>query len=273
MAQSISYREHQVHLYSEGKGEKILFLHGWPNNANLWQQQVAALKEQYQVLSLDWLGFGQSDHPLNHTYTFTSMKEILATVLDELLQPGEKVTLVAHDIGGPPALLWASEHPERLQRLILLNTIFYPLQTKLDALSDRILHTPLLRDMFVSRLGLKQVLRTNVKSRYPELSARIHQLVEDFLKVPQRVRQKTILEPVGMGRSQETLRLPALFGALAVPKFLIIADRDPLLYAHMKRLQEAFPEVPVYPLPGCSHYIPLDQPAELNAHLQSILKE
>jgi haloalkane dehalogenase len=80
MRTSIAYKTYQIHCTIEGKGETLVFLHGWPTHAKLWEAQIAARKKDYRTIAFDWLGFGQSDKPLDHSYTFTHKKEILATL-------------------------------------------------------------------------------------------------------------------------------------------------------------------------------------------------
>ena len=155
MAHTLTFKGHKVSYYLEGSGESLLFLHGWPTNALLWSDQVAALNDRYRCIRLDWLGFGASDKPQDYRYSFTHKKELLDKLIGEILPGEEKVNLIAHDIGGPATILWASEHPERVKRLILLNTVIYPTKTPLDATSEFILHTPLLRDLFVSPFGIR----------------------------------------------------------------------------------------------------------------------
>ncbi|MEL6972683.1 MAG: alpha/beta fold hydrolase [Bacteroidota bacterium] len=143
MQHRITYQDYQIAAYSQGEGETIIFLHGWPTNAQLWQAQVEALHSNYRVITFDWLGFGASDKPTEHTYTFTAQEEILDVVINELVSIDEKVTLIGHDIGGPPTILWASENPERIARLILLNTVLYTLKTPLDAFSEYRFESPI----------------------------------------------------------------------------------------------------------------------------------
>ncbi|MEM6807371.1 MAG: alpha/beta fold hydrolase, partial [Bacteroidota bacterium] len=146
MKKRIPFQKFHIQTYTEGEGESILFLHGWPTNAGLWDAQAEELSKDFTLHRIDWLGFGQSDKPSDIAYTFSLMKDCLSAVLDNLLEKDEKISLIAHDIGGPPSLLWASEHPERVKRLILLNTVLYPLKTPLDALSEIILGLPILKN-------------------------------------------------------------------------------------------------------------------------------
>lgn len=248
----------------EGSGQAIVLLHGWPTNSRLWTSQVEALRDDHKVITFDWLGFGASDKPRDHHYTFTAKKEVLATVLSELLEEGEKVTLVAHDIGGPPAILWASENEERVDRLILLNTILYTFKTKLDAFSEVLLTLPMIKDWFVSPWGLRQVMRTNTRSRGKALNQKIEEILAPYVHVANDIKRKTLQEPMEEGRRNEIKGLSERFGKINAPKYLVMAKQDPLCYAHIKKLSEENPEVPAFTIKNCGHFMPVDRPEALN---------
>jgi len=255
----------------EGKGESIVFLHGWPMHSGLWKAQVEHLKADYRVITLDWLGFGQSDKPKDLPYTFTQHKECLDAVLTSVLGEEEKVTLVGHDIGGPPAILWASEHPNRVRRLILLNTVVYLFKTPLDMLSELALETPILRDIFVSRLGLYIVMKILSRNRSKETKERLQEVIRPYKELKSEVKWKTILLPLKVGRQEEMVALSNQFKELKIDKHIIIARKDPLCYAHIKRLSEDNPEVPTHFIEHSGHFISIDRPKELNKVLTEIL--
>lgn len=271
MKHTVSYQSHQIAAYSEGEGDVLLFLHGWPTNAQLWEAQVEALQQTHRVITLDWLGFGASDKPADHHYTFTDQKEQLNTIIAALVPPDQKVTLVGHDIGGPPTILWASENPNRVAQLILLNTILYPFKTPLDAFSEVILSTPILRDIFVSPLGLRLVMQTNTRQSGKELQQKIRAILRPYTQAPAHHKRRTLVSPMHHGRKDETLTISQKFRELKAEKHLIIAKKDPLCYAHIKRLSEENPDVPAHHLDDCGHFIPIDRPEALTRALKSIL--
>jgi len=260
-----------IHHETTGSGPAICLLHGWPTNAHLWDAQVAALKDSYKVITLDWPGFGRSDKPIDFDYSFTNMKMHLDAVLSKALAPAEKVTLVAHDIGGPPAILWTSENEHQVERLILLNTVIYPFKTKLDALSERILHIPLLRDLFVSRFGWRRVLSTMTESKGAELNQRIQAILDAHGPIPKSVKRNSLLKPLETARAKEFLFLAEVFQKLNVNKYLVIAQNDLLCYEHIHRLQLENPDLPSYLLEDCGHFLQIDRPQEVSRILLEIM--
>lgn len=267
----VTHQGHQVVYYTTGEGPLLVALHGWPTNARLWDAQVAALQGRYRVLTLDWLGFGQSDQPKAHAYSFTDQVAILDQVLAQALGPDEQVTLLAHDIGGPPAILWAAAQPHRVRQLVLLNTILYPFSTPTETFSQVLFHTPLLNRLLMSRFGLTQILTTNTRSRDGNYRQRVQDILDHHAHWDPTVRIQTITQPVHGGKTRELPTLAQTLADLSVPKQLIVAKGDPLCYAYMQRFMEAQPEVAVQVLDRCGHYMPLDRPQALNVILEEVL--
>ena len=271
MTTKIAHQNHQINCTIEGNGEAVLFLHGWPTNARLWNSQVEAFKNGYKVITIDWLGFGTSDKPVAYHYTFAKMQEILDAVLSQILEKEERVNIVAHDIGGPPAILWAHQNPDRLQRLILLNTVIYPFSTALDQMSHLFFKIPLIREMIVSRFGLNCLMQSLTSSGIRQVQNSIKEILDSHENSNSRVKLKTILEPLHEGKQNEFHQLANKFATINGKKCLIIARQDPLCYKHIQKLSDDNPDVPAYIIEKCGHYIAIDKPAELNKILGNIL--
>ncbi|MEM6766482.1 MAG: alpha/beta fold hydrolase [Bacteroidota bacterium] len=271
MSFHISYQGHTIHVSLHGQGPPLLFLHGWPTNGRLWKEQVAAFSTSHTVLTLDWLGFGKSDKPEGFSYTFSSQKEQLDAVIRAAGWGEEKVSLIVHDIGGPPAILWAHEHPTQVKRLVLLNTVLYPLKTPMDAMSELLFSTPGISHLLLSPFGLRYILKSNTRSKRPLLGSRIREVLTDFQHTSISHKRNSIHHPMSEGRKQELLTLAKLFKALPLEKHLIIAKEDPLCYAHIHKLSLENPDVPTHYIQKCGHYMPLDRPGELTKILERIL--
>lgn len=110
----------RMHYVDEGAGAPVLFVHGTPTWSFEWRHLIRGLASSHRCIAPDHLGFGLSERPESFPYT----PEAHARNLDELvakLDP-EPFTLVVHDFGGPIGLPLRLQHPERVKRLVLLNT-------------------------------------------------------------------------------------------------------------------------------------------------------
>lgn len=122
----------RYHALDEGEGPPVVMLHGNPTWSFYFRNLVRALRPDHRTLVPDHIGCGLSDKPsdAHYDYTLASRIDDLEAFLDhpELeLDPEARITLVAHDWGGMIAMGWAVRHPERVARIILMNTAAFHL--------------------------------------------------------------------------------------------------------------------------------------------------
>jgi len=111
----------RVHYVDEGQGEIILCLHGEPSWSFLYRKMIPPLSKNHRVIAMDFIGFGRSDKFRNtEDYSFQMHKATLKAFIEGLDLNG--ITLVVQDWGGLIGLTVATELPERIARLVILNT-------------------------------------------------------------------------------------------------------------------------------------------------------
>jgi haloalkane dehalogenase len=110
-----------AHL-DEGDGAPVIFFHGEPTWSFLWRKVIPPVRDAgFRCLAPDLVGFGRSDKPTDvDFYSYDRHCELAATLLEDLDIRG--ATVVVHDWGGPIGLRLAVEHPERIERLVILDT-------------------------------------------------------------------------------------------------------------------------------------------------------
>ena len=95
---SEEFRGHRIHVFEQsGEGPPLLLLHGFPSSSYDWLPLLERLEGRH-VLAFDFLGFGLSDKPRNHIYTLGWQADLTEELVRRHL-PGEKVSLLAHDMG------------------------------------------------------------------------------------------------------------------------------------------------------------------------------
>ena len=123
--------KHEVHLsqgtirYREdGTGEPLLFVHGVLVNGSLWRKVVPRLSKDFRCIVPDW-PFGAHDTPLDPNADL-SPPALAQMIVDFMDAAGlESVTLVGNDTGGALCQLVATEHPDRVSRLVLTSCDVY----------------------------------------------------------------------------------------------------------------------------------------------------
>jgi haloalkane dehalogenase len=111
----------RMHYVDEGSGEPVLMLHGEPTWAFLYRKLIPPIAGVARALAPDYFGFGRSDKPTrmeDYSYDFHCASiERFADDLDL-----HDITVVVQDWGGPIGLRLAVERPDRVARLVILNT-------------------------------------------------------------------------------------------------------------------------------------------------------
>ena len=112
---------HRVAYRDTGAGEVLLLLHGLGGSSASWCALVPKLSKRYRVIAPDLLGHGQSDEPHgDYSYSPITFATMLRDLLDTL--GITKVTVVGHSLGGAVAMLFAHQHRDYCERLVLINS-------------------------------------------------------------------------------------------------------------------------------------------------------
>lgn len=111
------------HYLDEGQGEPILMVHGNPSWSFYYRKIVKALRENYRCIVPDHIGMGYSDKPDDSAYDYTLQRRVddLCALMDSL-NLDQPLTLMVHDWGGMIGMAYAVRNPEKIKRLIILNT-------------------------------------------------------------------------------------------------------------------------------------------------------
>jgi haloalkane dehalogenase len=110
----------------EGEGPPVVMLHGEPSWSFIWRNVLPAIRDAgFRCIAPDHAGFGRSDKPLESSWhSLEPHVELTARLLEEL--DLHDVTLVVHDWGGPIGMSVALSHPDRIARIVTLDTVLDP---------------------------------------------------------------------------------------------------------------------------------------------------
>lgn len=113
----LDWHGEQVAYLEEGAGEVILLLHGIAGSSRTWRSLIRPLSRNYRVIAPDLLGHGDSTKPRSD-YSLGALSVLVRDILDQL--GVTRATVVGHSLGGGIAMQFAYQHPEYVQRLVLL---------------------------------------------------------------------------------------------------------------------------------------------------------
>jgi haloalkane dehalogenase len=111
----------RMHYLDEGSGPAVLLLHGEPTWSYLYRTMIPELVPAARAIAPDYFGFGRSDKPLRvEDYSYDFHVRSIERLVDEL--DLREATVVVQDWGGPIGLRLAVERPDRIGKLVILNT-------------------------------------------------------------------------------------------------------------------------------------------------------
>jgi haloalkane dehalogenase len=104
-----------------GRTPAIVAMHGFPDDSRIYDRLIGPLGPQ-RVVTFDWIGYGRSSRRDSGESSAIGRQQELLAVFDDLKL--EQAVLVGHDASGPEAIQFALAHPQRVARLVLLNTYY-----------------------------------------------------------------------------------------------------------------------------------------------------
>ena len=110
----------RLHYVEAGQGEPVVLIHGLNASTFSFRYTIPELAQSYRVVALDLQGFGYSERPAGADYSLTALAEQVARVMERL--GIERATVVGHSMGGAVAMRLAIGFPERVARLVLVNS-------------------------------------------------------------------------------------------------------------------------------------------------------
>lgn len=267
-----------MHFVDEGNGEPLVLVHGDPTWGYLWRKFISPLARRRRCIVPDHMGMGKSGVP-EEPYPYRLHHHVvnLESLLLHLDLRG--MTLVLHDWGGPVGLGVAMRHPERIKRLVLMNTWAFapwpggPFPRLLELIrSDRGERFVLEKDGYVepALLGtthhperLTPAVLRGFRAPFPTPGAR-RALLCWSRDIPVCEADASYGE---MKRIEEGL--PRLADK---PALLVWGMRDPVLSEPvLRRWQRVFPEAATLEIEDASHFLQEDAPERIVDRLERFL--
>ena len=264
----IRLRDVELSVRVAGQGPDVLLIHGFPDDHEVWREQVPALVAAgFRVIAPDTRGCGQSSVPPRVSdYHVDRLVDDLVGVLDAL--GVEKARLVGHDWGAVQAWYLAIRHPERVERCIAMS-VGHPysywhagLLQKLRGFYTMVVQLRGLAELMVRAFDWWMFRRfARFPSEFPRIRARLERpgrLTAGFNYY--RANLWTVIR-----QAPERVRVPVV-GAWS--------DGDRFLVERQMTGSAAFCDAgwTYVRLDGLHHWMQLDDPARINALLLEYLR-
>lgn len=270
----------RLHYLDEGQGEPVVMLHGNPTWSFHFRALVLALRARFRVVVPDHMGMGLSDKPGDgrYRYCLQNRADDLAALLDHLgLVRG--VTLIMHDWGAMIGMAWAVRFPERVARLVVLNSAAF--HVPLDA------HVPaalrLVRNRALGALSVRSsdfFIRAAARAcctRRPLPAEVLDAYLAPYANWADRIALLRFPQDVPLVPSDPSYSpVSAIQAGLAqfrqTPAIICWGERDVVFPSPVLDIwRHHFPHAEVHRFPDCGHWVLEDAPDEIAACVRAFL--
>ena len=240
--------------YQAGNGSPLVFLHGAGDHAGAWSEVAPAFKDRYRVILLDLPGHGRSA-PKDGPLALGTVLQGVEAFLDDQGVSKTKMILVGHSMGAWIAMLYAREHPERVERVIAING--GPLRGREDI-------SLLPRDREEAR-KLMALLRDPGSPPVPDF------VLDGIVRYS---RHGPIGRLIATAADMERYLLDGKLGDFRTPVDLVWGESDRVVdLDYARRMEAQLPAVRLTVLSRCGHVPVRECPAGLTAALTRVLSE
>ena len=283
----------RMHYVDEGSGDPVVLLHGEPTWGYLYRRFIGPLAERHRVVVPDHMGFGKSETPQDRSYLLGEhVRNLESLLLDEL--DLSEVTLVLHDWGGPIGAGFALRHPDRVARIVLLNSLL-PLGLAHE--------WPLLAANLDESEWFRWARSAHAEGTLGEILGNPRYTAAHLMLALQGIVDTSVVDPLWIRAYGEPFAGPGQgLGAIEFPRQMVaphefdsIEFPDPapgavdevrrkpamlafgmrdraLLSRHMLPIfSGTFPDAPIVPLTGAAHFCQEDEPELLTALISQFI--
>ncbi len=261
--QTIEIHGQPVTYHLMGEGPPVLLVHGITSSSRTWKAVMPRLAEKYTVIAPDLLGHGRSAKPQGD-YSLGAYASGMRDLLVALDFP--KATVVGHSLGGGIAMQFGYQFPDRISRLILVDTggIGREVNPALRAAALPgaeyvlpLLFTPTLHDA-----GLK--VRNFLAGFGLRGSADVEGVAEGFASLTEADARRafvqtvrSVIDPTG----QRVSAADRLYLTRDIPSMIVWGDRDHIIpVEHAYLAHELMPGSRLEIFPGAGHFPFNDDP-------------
>src|SRR5215813_2213031 len=249
----------KIHYLEAGSGPAVILIHGLGGSSANWAPTIPPLAQKYHVIVPDQIGFGKSDKPMLNYRVGT-----LVDFLDGFYkQVGiQKASLVGNSLGGFAAAAYAIAHPEKVDKLVLVDAAGFRVTGDID---PKVLNglNPSTKQQIKDLLGLVFYNKETFAS-----DAAIEGFLASRVTAGDQYTIQRFIDSIGRGEDI----LDGKLGALKHSTLIVWGREDGLTPLAMgQRFNKEISGSQLFVIEKCGHVPQLEKPAEFNTELLKFL--
>lgn len=281
--QFIQTNQIRLHCVTQGEGDLVLLLHGFPEFWYSWRFQLPALSRYFKVVVPDLRGHNDSDKPASG-YDIDTLSADVVGLIEALGY--QKAHIVGHDCGGLIAWHLAQKFPQYVQRLAVLNAphpyrLFRELSSNLEQLWRSwfmfACQVPALPEYLI-----QQNLRKFLQDWFQQHSIRKGAFSSETVQIYQAALEKAGTLSAAINYYRQLLSPPAWFidllkrpQLITVPTLVLWGEEDTVVSPQLAEGLERLISAPfrLRLLPECGHWTQQEVPSIVNRELLDFFRQ
>lgn len=246
----------------------IVLIHGTSSSLHTWDGWTEVLKRERRVIRFDLPGFGLTGPNAEHDYSITAYVRFVVATLDALHV--RRAILAGNSLGGFVAWATAAAHPDRIERIILVDSSGYPPKPQSVPIGFRIARMPVLNRLMQNTLP-RHIIESSLKNVYGDPSKVTPELVDRYRDMTLRAGNRVAIVHrfrQGYTGNQDQIR------ALRLPTLILWGSRDRLVPPeHGQAFARDIPGSKLVMFDGLGHVPQEEDPAATLAAVQAFLAQ
>ena len=262
-----------VHYVEAGQGPSLVLVHGLGASHVTWYENIQPLADAgFRVFAPDLPGHGDSDKPESISYDPMAGAQLIDRFLSAVNVP--KASLVGNSAGGLVSALYALEHPQRVERLVLVaagglgREMNWFLRLCSLPLLGEIVYQPWLQSM-------GQLNRRMLFHRPPASADQVFSELDRVRSLPgsRRATLRSLRSSINYWGLREQRFIVDRLDQLEMPVLTVWGENDLILpVEHASSVRDALPNSVVKTLPECGHWPQMEKSDEFNQLLTLFLE-
>lgn len=267
----------QIAYVDVGEGpETLVLVHGLASNLGFWRYNIPELAERYRVIAVDLPGYGRSAKSDDYPYTLSFFAETIRDLVAEL-GLGD-VTLIGQSMGGQIAMLTAIQHPDVVDRLVLVDPAGIEAFTAEEGAALRSAYT-----VAGIRATPEDAIRRNLALNFHVWDDRLEWMVEERVGLARTDEfdqfAHAVVQSVGAMLDEPTA--PRL-DRIAQPTLIVYGQYDELIpntYLHpglprdvFREGAERIPDATLVEIEDAGHLVMMERPVAFNSAVLAWLR-
>jgi len=247
-----------VHYRRTGSGPALLLLHGTGASLHTWEGWTHVLADSFTVISLDLPAFGLTGPHPDRDYSITAYVDFLEAFAKKL--PLDSFYLAGNSLGGLIAWSYTTAHPERVEKLILVDPSGMPNETE-TPLGIKLAETPVVGQI-LRYITPKPLFAESLREVYGDPEAVSEDVIDRYFQLFRRPGNRQAF----IDRARTDHRVPTKSMAnISVPTLILWGERDNWIpVEHAQLFQGLIPDSEVITYPDLGH-VPMEEAPEVTA--------